>query len=76
MMIDFQAQPIVWGEAVNTTVNLNQRMLKDHQMKREYRDGYQAPYPTLYEMLHAFGQPVHNNNCNETLYKAPILHLR
>jgi len=75
MMIDFQARLVFWGEAVNTAVYLHQQTPKEGLTKRDDGDGYQAPYPTPYEMLHAFGKPSHNNS-NKISYKAPLDHLR
>jgi hypothetical protein len=76
MMIDSQAPLGFWGEAVNTAVYLHQRTPNEGLTKRDDRDGYQAPYPTPYEMLQAFGKPSHNNDGNEISYKAPLHHLR
>jgi hypothetical protein len=76
MMIDSQAPLVFWGEAVNTAVYLHQQTPNEGLTKRDDRDGYQAPYPTPYEMLQAFGKPSHNNDGNEISYKAPLHHLR
>jgi hypothetical protein len=51
MMIDCQAPIQFWGEAVNTVIYLDQRS-PNEGLKRGDHDGYQAPYETLYEMLH------------------------
>jgi len=42
MMIDSQAPIQFWGEAVNTAVYLHQRS-PNEGLKRNDRDGYQAP---------------------------------
>jgi len=76
MMIDSQAPLVFWGEAVNTAVYLHQRTPNEGLTKRDDRHGYQAPYPTPYEMLQAFGKPSHNNDGNEISYKALLHHLR
>jgi hypothetical protein len=75
MMIDSQAPLVFWGEAVNTAVCLHQQTTNEGLAKRDDRKGYQAPYPTPYEMLHAIGKPSHNNG-NKISYQAPIHHLR
>jgi hypothetical protein len=71
-MIDCQVPIKCWGEAVNTTVYLHQQSQNEGLTKRDTRDGYKAPYETLYEMLHAFGKPTGNT----ISYKAPIYYLR
>jgi len=76
MMIDSQAPLVFWGEAVNTAVYLHQRTPNKGLTKRDDLDSYQAPYPTPYEMLQAFGKPSHDNDGNEISYKAPLHHLR
>jgi len=76
MMIDSQAPLVFWGEAVNTAVYLHQRTPNKGQTKRDDRDGYQAPYPTPYEMLQAFGKSSHDNDGNEMSYNPPLHHLR
>ena len=76
MMIDSQAPLVYWGEPVNTAVYLHQRSPNEGLKKRDNCDGYQAPYPTPYEMLQAFGKPTHDNDGNEISYKAPLYHLR
>jgi len=76
MMIDSQVSLVFWGEAVNTAVYLHQRTPNKGLTKRDDRNGYQAPYPTPYEMLQAFGKPSHDNDGNEMSHKAPLHHLR
>jgi hypothetical protein len=76
MMIDSQAPLVFWGEAVNTAVYLHQRTPNKGVTKRDDRDGYQAPYPTPYEMLQAFGKPTQDTDGNEISYKAPLHHIR
>jgi len=76
MMIDSQAPLVCWGEAVNTAVYFLQRTPNEGLTKRDDRDGYQAPYPTPYEMLQACGQPTHHNDGNEFSYQDPLHHLR
>jgi len=76
MMIDSQAPLAFWSEAVNTAVYLHQRTPNEGLTKTDDCAGYQAPYPTPYEMLQAFGKPSHNNDGNEISYKAPLHHLR
>jgi len=75
MMIDSQAPLLFWGEAVNTAVYLHQRTPNEGLMTRDDRDGYQAPYPTSYEMLQAFSKPSQDNDGNEIWYKAPLHHV-
>jgi len=76
MMIDSQALQVIWGEAVNTAVYLHQRTPNEDLTKRDECDRYQAPYPTPYELLHAFGKPSHNNDSNKIWFKAPLHHPR
>jgi hypothetical protein len=76
MTIDSQAPLVFWGEAVNTAVYLHQRTPNEGLTKRHDHNGYQAPYPTPYEMLQAFGKPTHDNDGKEISYKAPLHHLR
>ena len=76
MMIDSQAPLVFWAEAVNTAVYLHQRTPNEGVTKRDHCDGYQAPYPTPYEMPQAFGKPCHNNDGNEISYKALLHNLR
>jgi hypothetical protein len=76
MMIDSQEPLVFVGEAVNTAVNLHQQTPNEGLTKREDRDSYQAPYPTPYAMLQAFGKPSHDNDGNEMLYWAPHHHLQ
>jgi len=76
MMIDSQVPLVFWGEAVNTAVYLHQRTPNEGLTKRVNCDGYQVPYPTPDEMLHAFAKPSHNNDCIEISYKAPLHRLR
>jgi hypothetical protein len=66
MMIDSQAPIQFWGEAVNTAVYLHQRSLNEC-VKRNDRDGYEAPYEMPYEMLHGFGKPTHDADSNNIL---------
>jgi len=75
MMIDSQAPVQFWGGAVNTTVYLHQRS-PNEGLKRNDRDGYQAPYETPYQMLHGFGTPTHDANGNKISYKASLHNLR
>jgi hypothetical protein len=65
MMFNFQAPLVFWGEAVNTAVYLHQQTPNEGLTKRDDREGYQASYPTPYEMLQAFRKPSHNNGGNE-----------
>ena len=67
MMIDFQAPIQFWGEAVNSTVYLQQRSPNEGQ-KRSNHDGYQAPYEMSYEMLDGFGIPLYDINGNKILF--------
>ena len=53
-------------------VYLHQRTANEGLTKRDDRDGYQAPYSTPYEMLHAFGKPSHYDDGNEISYNAPL----
>jgi hypothetical protein len=76
MMIDSQVPLVFWGEVVNPAVYLLQRAPNKGLTKRDNHDGYEAPYPTPYKMLQAFGKPSHNNDSNEMLYNAPLHHLR
>jgi len=76
MMIDSQAPHVIWGEAVNTTVYHHQKTANEGIKKNNHPDGYQAPYPTRYEMLRAFTKPSHDNDGNEISYKAPIHHIQ
>ena len=76
MIIDSQAPLVFWAEAVNTAVHLHQGTPNEGLTKRDNRDGYQAPYPTPYEMLQSFGKHTHNNDGNQISYKAPFHHLR
>jgi hypothetical protein len=73
MMFDSQAQLVFRGEAVNTAVYLHQQTPNEGLTKRDDREGYQASYPTPYEMLQAFRKPSHNNGGKEISYKA-LLH--
>jgi len=75
-MIHSQAPLVFWGEAVNTAVYLYQWTPNEGLTKRYDHNGYQAQYPTPYEMLQAFGKPSHDNDGNEISYKAPLHHLR
>jgi hypothetical protein len=45
-------------------------------MKRDDCDGYQAPYPTPFEMLHQTEKPSHGKDRDEITYKAPPRHWR
>jgi len=72
MMTDSQAPLVFWGEAVNTTVYLHQQTPNEGQTKRDDRDGYIAPYPTPYEMLHAIGKPSHNNDLVQSPSQSPL----
>jgi len=76
MMIDSQAPLVFWGEAVHTAVYLNQQTPNAGLTKRDVRNGYQSPYLTPYEMMQTSGRPSDDNDGNEILYKAPLLHLR
>jgi hypothetical protein len=71
MMIDSQAPVQFWGEAINTAVYLHQRS-PNEGLKRNDRDGYQAPYETPYEMLHGFGKLTHDDDGNEISYQASL----
>jgi hypothetical protein len=64
MMIDSQTPIQFWGDAVNTAVYLQQRW-PNEGLKRNDRDGYQAPYETPYKMLHGFGKPTHDADGND-----------
>jgi len=75
-MIDSQAPLDFCGDAVNTAFYIHQRAPNDGLTKRDHRYGYQPPYSTPYEMLQAFGTPTHDNDVNETSYKAALLHHR
>jgi len=65
MMIDSQAPIQLWGEAVNTGVYLHHRPPNEGLKRKNDRDGYQAPYETLYEMVRAFGNPTHDADRNK-----------
>jgi len=73
-MIDSQAPIQLWGEGVNNEVNLHQRS-PNEGLKRNDRDGYQAPYNTPYEMLHEFGIPTQDADGNEISYQASLYNL-
>jgi len=75
MIIDSQALIQFLEEAVNTAVYLHQRS-PNEGLKRNHRDGYQAPYETPYEMLHGFGKPTHDADGNEISYQASRQNLR
>jgi hypothetical protein len=75
MIIDSQAPIQLWGEAVNTPLYLHQRS-PNEGLKRNDRNGYQAPYETPYTMLHGFGQSTHNADSNKILYKASLHNVR
>jgi hypothetical protein len=68
VIIDSQAPIEFWGEAVNTAVYLYQRSTNEGLAKRDDRAGYKVPYETPYEMLHAFGNPTHNDDGNKISY--------
>jgi len=74
MMIDSQAPIQCWGEAVNTAVYLHRRS-PNEGLKRNDRDGNQAPYETPYEMLNGFGKPTHDADGNEISYQASLHNL-
>jgi hypothetical protein len=74
IMIDSQAPIQFWGEAVNTAVYLHQRS-PNEGLKRNDRDGYQAPYETPYKMLHGFGKPTHDADGNKISYQASLHNL-
>jgi hypothetical protein len=76
MMIDSQAPVQFWGEAVNTAVYLHQRSPNEGLTKRDDGDGYNAPYVSPHEMLHAFGNPTHDEAGNKISYKARLHRLR
>jgi hypothetical protein len=75
MMIDSQAPVQFWGKAINTGVYLHQSS-PNEGLKRNDRDGYQAPYETPYEMLHGFGKMTHDADSNEISYQASLHILR
>jgi hypothetical protein len=56
MMIDSQAPLVFWREAVNTAVDLHQPTRNEGLTKSDDRDGYQALYPTPYEVLQEIWQ--------------------
>jgi len=76
MMIDSQVRLVFWGEAVNTAVYLHLRTPNEGLKKRDDCDGYQAPYSSPYEMLHAFGKPSHDNDGDKISYQAALHQLR
>jgi hypothetical protein len=71
MMIDSLAPTQFWEEAVNIGVYLHQRS-RNEGLKRNDRDGYQAPYETPYEMLNGFGKLMHDADGNEISYEATL----
>jgi len=75
MVIDSPGPIQFWGEAVNTAVYLHQRSTNEG-LKRNDRDGYEAPYEMPYEMLHGFGKPMHDADGNEISYQASLHNLR
>jgi len=75
MMIDSHVPVQFWGEAVNTAVYLHQRSLNEGLKRKNDRDGYQAPYETLYKMLLGFGKPTHNADGNKISYQASLHNL-
>jgi len=75
MMIHSQAHIQFWGEAVNTAVYLHQRSPNDGLKTNNDNDIYQAPYETQYEMLHGFGEPMHDAARDNNSYQAPLHNL-
>ena len=75
-MIDAQVPVEFWGEAVNTANYLHRLTPNNGLIKRDDRDGYEAPYNTPHEMLHAYGKPRHDAKGKDISYKAPTDHLR
>jgi len=65
MMIDFQVPLVFGGEAVSTAIYLHQWTPHESITNRADCDGYQTPYQTPYEMLHAFGKPSHTIGGND-----------
>jgi len=76
IMIDSQVPIQFWGEAVNTSVYLHQRLPNKRLKRRHDRDGYQALYETPHEMLHGFGKPTHDADSNDISYRASLHNLR
>jgi hypothetical protein len=60
---------------VNTTVYLHQRSPNEGLVRKNDRDGYQAPYESPYEMLHRFGNPADNADGNKISHQASLLNL-
>ena len=58
MMLDSHASIEFWGEAVNTAVYLHQQT-PNESLRREQQ------HLTPYEMLHAHGKPISDNDGNE-----------
>jgi len=75
MTIHSQAAVHFWGEAVNTTVYVNQRSPYKGLKRQTDRDGYQASYETPYKILQGCGKPTHNADGNEIWYQAPLHNL-
>jgi len=69
MMIDCQVPLFFLGEVVNTAGYFHQRTTKEGLTNRDDCDGYQAEYPTPYEMLQAFGKSSNRNDGNGISYK-------
>jgi len=81
MILDTQAPLEFWGEAINTAVYLHQRLPNEGLTEGDDRDGYKAPYVTLYEMLHSYGQPEYDKPPDDPTRmtisnRAPLHHLR
>jgi len=81
MILQCQAPPELWGEAVHTAVYPHQRMPNEGLTRMEDRDGFKAPFNTPYEMLNSYGKPQFEKPLDDparktTDYDAPLRHLR